>query len=180
MSRRVRVPLPGQDDLPDDYQYLLDEDALGERNVLCAIGNNPPLLQAYMRYGTALWEDTGLPARDVEFVVLAVARALRSEYEWQQHVELGREAGLSTEAIRALGTDDHEAFDGRRRVLLDYVGAFLDGDVSDADHTALVAEFGESTAVGVAMLVAHYLTTARLLDAWNVPVEGEFVGWRPE
>jgi alkylhydroperoxidase family enzyme len=176
----ARIPLPGQDDLPEDFQYLLSEDALGERNVLCAIGNHPRLLQAYMRYGTALWEEAGLPARELEFLILVVARTLQSRYEWHQHVELGREAGLSPETIRAVGAEDWSAFDGQRRALVDYVRSFLAGDVTDADHETLSEHFDSAGVVGVGMVVSHYLGTARMLDAWRVPIEGEFVGWIPD
>lgn len=179
-SSDARIPLPGRDDLPADYQYLLSEDALGERNVLCAIGNNPRLLQGYMRYGTALWEEAGLPATDLELLILVVARALESRYEWHQHVELGREAGLSMETIRTIGAEEWTAFDGERRALVDYAHAFLAGDVRDTDHDALAAHFDPSGVVGVGMVVSHYLATARMLDAWDVPIEGEFVGWVPE
>jgi alkylhydroperoxidase family enzyme len=176
----ARVPLPGRSDLPDDYQYLLSEDALGERNVLCAIGNHPRLLQAYMRYGTALWEEVDLSACELEIVILVVARTLRSKYEWHQHVELGREAGLSTETIRAIGAEEWSAFDDRKQALVAYVRSVLDGTVTDDDHDALEEHFDPSGVVGVGMLVSHYLATARLLDAWAVPIEGEFVGWVPE
>jgi alkylhydroperoxidase family enzyme len=176
----ARVPLPRQEELPEEYQYLLSEDALGERNVLCAIGNNPSLLQAYMRYGTALWEDAGISSVDLEFVILVVARTLESRYEWQQHVELGRSVGLSLETIRAIGREEWSSFDDRKRAMVSYVRAFLDRSVSEADYEALETFFDPSTVVGIGMVAAHYLATATLLDAWNVPLEGEFVGWRPE
>lgn len=176
----ARIPLPRQNDLPEEYQYLLSEDALGERNVLCAIGNNPSLLQAYMRYGTSLWEDAGISSRDLEFVILVLARTLRSRYEWQQHVELGQSAGLSLETIRAIGREDWSAFDDRERAIVSYVQAFLDRSVSDSDHDELAEFFDPETVVGIGMVASHYLATATLLDAWDVPLEGEFVGWQPE
>jgi alkylhydroperoxidase family enzyme len=171
--------MPRQKDLPDEYQYLLSEDALGERNVLCAIGNNPSLLQAYMRYGTALWEDAGVSAVDLEFVILVVARTLESRYEWQQHVELGQSVGLSLETIRAIGREAWSSFDDRRRAMAAYVRSFLDRSVSATDYDALEPFFEPSTVVGIGMVAAHYLATATLIDAWSVPLEGEFVGWLP-
>lgn len=179
-SRDACVPLRRQPDLPEEYQYLLSEDALGERNVLCAIGNSPPLLQAYMRYGTALWKESGLSPRDLEFVILVVARALGSKYEWQQHVELGQEVGLSLEVIRAVGDENWSTFDERRWALISYVRSFLDGTVSEREHADLGEHFEDATVVGVGTVIAHYVATASLVDAWNVPVEGTFVGWHPE
>jgi alkylhydroperoxidase family enzyme len=180
MTGDARVPLLRRADLSEEYQYLLSEDALGERNLFYAIGNNPSLLQAYMRYGTALWEDAGVQSRDLEFVILVVARTLRSRYEWQQHVELGRSAGLSLETIRAIGREDWSAFNDRKRTLVSYVQSVLDRSVSDQDHAELAELFDPATAVGIGMIVGHYLATATLLDAWDVPLEEPFVGWHPE
>jgi alkylhydroperoxidase family enzyme len=179
----ARVPLVDREDLPEEYQYLLDEDALGERNIFRAIGNSPPVLQSYMRYGTTLWEAGELTTRERELLILAVARALRSAYEWHQHVDIGREAGLDDGEITAIGCDahrDHEEFDDRERALLAYADAFARGEVTDAIHEDL-AEFCEaSTLMGVAMLCSHYVATARALDALAVPLEGSFVGWQPD
>lgn len=179
----ARVPLVDRDDLPEEYQYLLGEDALGERNIFRAIGNSPRVLQSYMRYGTTLWEAGELTTRERELLILAVARALRSEYEWHQHVDIGREAGLGTDEIAAIGREEFENFEGfddRDRALLAYADAFARGEVTDTIHEDL-AEFCEtSTLTGIAMLCSHYVATARALDALEVPLEGSFVGWRPE
>lgn len=176
----ARVPLPRQEDLPEDYQYLMSEDALGERNVIRAIANNPAVLQSYMRYGTTLWTETALTDRERELVILAVARALDSEYEWHQHVELGREAGVSLAAIRAVGREERDGFDDDERALLDYAAAFAVGEVTDEVSDALAAAYGEATVAAVAMLASHYVATARVLDGLDVPIEGEFVGWVPQ
>ena len=56
----ARTPLLEQSELPDDYQYLLGEEAMGEINLLRAMANNPDVLGSYMRYGTTLWGDGGL------------------------------------------------------------------------------------------------------------------------
>lgn len=175
----ARVPLSDREGLPEEYQYLLAEDALGERNIFRAIGNNPPVLQSYMRYGTTLWEDAGLTERERELVILAVAREVGSRYEWQQHVELGREAGLAPEEIRAIGRDDLDAFGARERALVAYARAFASGDVTDEVHDAVADHCDDGTVAGLAMLAAHYVGTARVLDALAVPLEGEFVGWAP-
>lgn len=168
-----------REDLPEEYRYLLSEDALGERNIFRAMGNNPPVLQSYMRYGTTLWEDAGLTERERELVILAVARAAESRYEWQQHVELGREAGVTPEEIRAVGRDARDAFGERDRALLAYARAFVAGDVTDQVHDDVAEHYDDEAVTGLAMLAAHYLQTARVLDALDVPVEDEFVGWTP-
>lgn len=175
----ARVPLLRQEDLPEDYQYLLSEDALGEPNVLRAIANNPPVLQSYMRYGTTLWEESGLSFRERELAILAIARTLRSRYEWHQHVAIAEDAGISTDEMAAIGRDDDAAFEGAEGALIAYARAFAEGGVTDDLHDALAVHYDDRTVAGTAMLASHYVATARAIDALDVPVEDAFVGWDP-
>jgi len=176
----ARVPLVRQADLPEDYQYLLSEDALGERNIFRAMGNNPPVLRSYMLYGNTLWEEAGLDAHERELVILAVGRALRSEYEWQQHYDIGLDAGVTLDELRAIGRDDLSAFDDRVRATLEYAQAFATGDLTD-DQVEALDEWYDATAVtGIGMLTSHYVATASMLAGLAVPLEDAFVGWEPE
>lgn len=173
----ARVPLLSKDDLPAEYQYLMETDALGERNIFRAMGNNPVVMQSYMRYGTVLWEESGLSFRERELVILAVARTLRSRYEWHQHTEIAQDAGISRDELRAISREDYTEFGDSEQALLRYAAAFATGDMTDTVHAALAEEYDAKAVAGAAMLASHYVATARVLDAFDVPVESSFAGW---
>jgi alkylhydroperoxidase family enzyme len=173
----ARVPLLEADDLPEEYRYLFTENDVGEAHVFRAMANAPELLQWYMRYSTRLWDV--LPARERELVVLATARALEHEYEWHQHVRLGREAGVTDREITAVSEGDLEALAERDAALVAYARGVALGDPRDADHDRLRDHYDDATVVGVAMLASHYVATGRTLDALDVDTETEFVGWTP-
>lgn len=176
----ARIDLPRRSDLPEAYRYLLSEDAMGELDLLRAIGSNPPVLKSYMRHGTRLWEDAGLSPRRVELVTLAVARELDNEYEWHQHVALARDAGLEPGEIRAVGADRTSAFDGADRALVSYARRVARHDVGDETHDALAEHVDDETVAGVATLVGHYLATATVIEALDLQPETAFVGWEPD
>ncbi|MGB9985435.1 carboxymuconolactone decarboxylase family protein [Salarchaeum japonicum] len=175
-----RLPMREQADLPDDYQYLLSEDAMGELNLLCVMANNPDVLQAYMRYGSALWSDAGLNGADVERVILAVARELDAEYEWHQHYPIARSEGVPPGEIRALADGTTDALSERVVALTTYARAVATDDVDDAVFAAAREFLDDATVVGVTLLATHYLATQRFLSALSVPIEDEsFIGWTP-
>ena len=176
----ARVPLVDREDLPEEFQYLLDEDALGERNIFRAIGNSPPVLQSYMRYGTTLWETGDLTARERELLILVVARALRSEYEWHQHVDIGRDAGISDEELRHVARSDYTPFPEREQAIMRYAEAVAGGAVTGPLFEAAATVTDTETVVGLTLLAGHYLLTARFLDALAVPIEDSFAGWHPD
>ena len=175
----ARTPLLEQSELPDDYQYLLGEDAMGEINLLRAMANNPDVLGSYMRYGTTLWEDGGLDGDDLERCILAVARTLGAEYEWDQHVPIARDLGVPESDIESIATGDLRGFDEQRTALIRYVQAVAEGDVDESTYVALAEHADDATIVGATQIATHYLATARFIDALEVPLDGEFVGWRP-
>lgn len=173
----ARVPLRDTVELPEEYRYLFEENELGVLNLFRALGNNPPLLQSYMRWGTALWRETGIDTRWVELVILAVASDLGSAYEWHQHAKAGLEAGLSEAELGAVRRGEFDALDPTDRILVEYAVACVNGTVGEAAHQALQDRFDARTVVGVTLLACHYLLTARVIDALQLEPEGEFVGW---
>lgn len=173
------VPLVDASDLPESYRYLLDDDVMGELNIFRAMGNNPPVLQGYMRFGSVLWEETGLPATERELVVLVVAKETRSRYEWHQHVGIARDVGVDPARIDAIGRADWASFEGRLNALLSYTRAIVEDRATDDDVAALCEHVDADALVGITLLVGYYVATARALAAWDVPVEDEFVGWVP-
>ncbi len=172
----ARVPLLDAEDLPEEYRYLFDQNDVGTADIFRGMANAPTQFQWYMRYSSRLWEI--LPARERELVILAAARALEHPYEWHQHVRLGREAGVSDEEITAISEGRGEPFDAQDAALLTYARAVALGDVRDGDHDRLREEYDDEIVVGVAMLAAHYVATARVLDAMGIEPEEEFVGWQ--
>jgi len=175
----ARVPLLRQSDLPEEYRYLFDGDALGELNLFGAMGHVPRAMQAYMRFGTALWNAGDLSTRERELAILAVARSVRSRYEWHQHVRIGREAGISVDELRAVARDDDTSFPEREQAIMRYAGAVASGTVTGPLFEAAEAVTDTGTVVGLTLLAGHYLQTARFLDALSVPLDGEFAGWLP-
>lgn len=173
----ARVDLLAQSDLPENYQYLLSEDAMGEINLLCAMANNPDVLQSYMRYGSTLWDESGLESTEVEILILAIASHLEAEYEWQQHVPIALEMDIGPSTIRAIADEDHEYLSDRRRAIVQYAIAVSTGDVTEEEYDKLTAHMDERTIVGVTQLATHYLATARFVDALAIPLEDSFVGW---
>lgn len=175
----TRLPLLKQQDLPDEYQYLLGEEVLGERNIFRAMGNNPSILRSYMLYGNTLWEECGLDARERELVILAVSRTIRSQYEWQQHYDIGLDAGVTVEEIRRIGRDELSTFNDRIQVTLRYAQSFATGNIADDDITSMSNFYDSEAILGIGMLASHYVATERILSGLNVPLESGFIGWEP-
>lgn len=172
----ARLPLREHSDVPEEFQYLLESE-VGDLNMIRAIANNPPILQSYLRWGKVLAEDSGLDRRQFELVVLTSAAALDAPYEWQQHVSFAVDAGLTEAGLRELADGGVPTTEADERALVEYVRAFVRNDVTPEEHEALVESFDDGQIVGIVMVCSFYLANAYIVDALDVAVDGEFLGW---
>lgn len=198
----ARVPYLSEEDLPPEYRRLFgptnpfveaaqaedsDDDAPwedtpwdGPQNTHRAIGNNPEILEAYRRLGASVWMETGLNDRERELVILSVAKALESEYEWYQHVRVALRIGIERDAIEALANDELESLTEAEQALVEYATAFATRSVDDGTHARTAEHFDDATIVGIGMLAAYYIGIDYMGDALALDLEEEFVGWHLE
>lgn len=177
----ARVPLLDQDDLSDDYAYLLGDER-GDINLYRSMANHSAGLKSYMKHGTVLWEEGGFTDRERELVVLGVIRALDSRYEWNIHAPLAHGEGVEGDLVRAVGREAFDDIDDARdRAFAEYGHAFARGEVTDEIHDTLEAEVGTETVAGIALLAGHYVAVTHIGFAFELPMEADaFIGWVPD
>jgi len=173
----ARVPLLGLRTCPRNYRYLFTENDVGDAHIFRAMANAPELMQWYMRYSTRLWDVLPRAGRDRHPRDRSRPRA---PYEWHQHVRLGRAAGVTDAEITAITDGDLAALDDRDGALVAYARGVVCWVIPAMRITTGFERTTTSgTVVGIAMLVSHYVATARTLDAVDVEPETAFVGWTP-
>lgn len=189
----ARVPYLTEAELPEEHRYLFspsnpftDDNGESEapwdgpQHTHRSIANNPEILEAYRRFGSSLWTETGLTETQRERSILAIARALESAYEWHQHVTIALDRGVPREEIEAISDGNTEALSPADRALVEYLQAYVDRSVTDADHERLAEHFDDATIVGIGMLAAYYIGIDYMGEALALDLEDEFVGWNLE
>lgn len=165
------------DELDEEYQQLLSTQ---RRNVHRTLAKNPTVLDTFRSAISALWDVPELTARKRELTILATASRARCRYEWHQHVRHALAVGLTESEIRAIGAGDLQLLFPEDAAVVGYVEAFVDGAVDDEIHETVATHVDKKTIVAVAVLAGMYLGLARVIDAFCVETEEEFVGWRLE
>ena len=176
-QRDLLEVLSDPENVPEAYRHLLSSST---RNVFRTIGHHPSVLAQFRELGGTLWDEIGLTTRQLELLILGVARELRSAYVWHQHVRIALANGFSEEEVRAISASRLGAFDPEEAALIRYAAAFARGEVSDDVHEEAIDVFDEATLVGLGMSVSFYLTIIRMMDAFDVETEEPFVGWKLE
>jgi hypothetical protein len=103
-------------------------------------------------------------------VILRVAAARRSEFEWYAHAPLARAAGLPASAVEALRVRaDEVPVRPAAGDALAVADALLRGDRVRADtYRAAESAFGAAGLVEIAALVGYYGLLAGLLGTFDV------------
>jgi AhpD family alkylhydroperoxidase len=142
-------------------------------NIFLTLGRNRRLFRAWLWFAGRLMPGGRLPRRETELVILRVAHLRDSEYERNQHVRIGRRAGLTDEEIaRIADGPGAPGWSERDRLVLTAVDELhADGDLTDATWRALSAILDDQRLIEFVFLVGHYEMLATVLHTLRVQPE---------
>ncbi len=172
------APLPAAERRPS-AQALLDTVTVAgsEANIFTTLVRAEGLTRRWLPFGGRLLNGK-LPARHRELLILRTAWNCQAEYEWAQHVVLGRAAGLSDEEIGRVPGGADAGWDEHDQVLLRAADELhRDWCVSDPTWRQLAAAYDEQQLIELPMLVGHYHMVAMTLNSLGVALDAGLVGF---
>lgn len=189
---RAPWPTPGEMDEPQLEVYeALRSSPRDERDILDPMGRlvgtfnalllDPPVGGAIQAVGAAIRFNGALTDRERELVILTVARAESSEYEWQAHVRQAAKYGVTDGEIACIGlpTSDWARAESEIVCLNGATDLLRDGDLTDEAFDHAVSVVGLAKVFDVVSVVGYYRLTALSLRVWRVPPRPRSVGEVP-
>ena len=178
-----RVP-PVIDDetLDDEAREVLGRASLGPAvNIFRTLAHHPKLFKRWLVFANHVLFKSSLPARERELVILRTGWLCRAEYEWGQHVIIGRASGLSDDEIRriAQGPDapGWDPFDAALLRAADEL--YEDSFMSDATWKTLSKEYSTEQLMDVVFAIGQYTLVSMALNTFGVQLDPG-VGGFPE
>lgn len=174
MAPRIQ-PLPpeGRDPEVDELLAGFRRPDGSELNIFTTLARHPRLLKRWAAFGGALLYRGTLSDRDRELLILRTGYLTRAHYEWGQHVEIGRAAGLSDDEIqRVAAGPDADGWSGDEAALLRAADELHTGArIGDATWAALAERYDEQQLIEVCMTVGQYHLVAFTLNSLGVEPE---------
>ncbi len=169
-----RIEVPDASELRDDVAQLLPLIAPPGREparTMAVLARQPELLTPFLGWAAALALNGVLAHRDHELLALRVASNCGSEFEWVEHTEYARYAGLSDEeiALAAKPLDDGNWTDAERALLRAADELNIDCDISDATWTALAGHYEPPALVEILFVVGQYTMLSMVANAAGIP-----------
>lgn len=177
--RTLRVPPLGDDEMDDQQRELMRGVIVpgGTSNIFRTLVRHPGLFRRWMPFGGKLLSGK-LPARERELAILRVGWLCQSEYEWGQHVPIGRAAGLTDEEIARIpaGANASGWSELDRTILTATDELHRDACVGDASWARLSQEYDEKQLIELVMVIGHYHLVSFALNSFGVVREEGVVG----
>jgi alkylhydroperoxidase family enzyme len=158
-----RVPFYDPSDAPEPVARVLQRTPL---SLLRMIANAESAFEDWLAYSNSLLTVLELDPALRELAILQVAHLERSEYEWVQHVAIGRALGVTDAQVAAIERDDDtDAVFGEAETALLRASreVILDGAASEASVADLSARIGPRGVVELLLVLGHYIAIARLI-----------------
>lgn len=148
-------------------------------NIFRTMAHHPWVLKRFMALGTQLLVRGSLRARERELLILRTGWNCQSEYEWGQHVAIGRAVGLTDVELARIkagpGADGWSDTDAALLRAADelHAGSSITGDT----WSQLAAAYpDEATQIEIVMVAGYYHLVAFFLNTAGVEREPGVVG----
>jgi 4-carboxymuconolactone decarboxylase len=186
---RIQPVDPAQ--APDKVREVLEN--LPPLNIFRTLAHAETAFRPFLRFGGAVLGRMSLDPVVRELAILAVAKEAEADYEWVQHVEIGKAVGVTDAQVKALaeadscapeGSDERIAaaakgggvFDGPQQAAIELAAAVVRGPhISDDLYACVRAQFSEREVVELLLAIGEYLMLARVMTVLELDID-EAVG----
>jgi 4-carboxymuconolactone decarboxylase len=147
-------------------------------NVLGTLIRHPDLAARWLPYNDVLLRTGTLDPRLRELVILRVAWSTGSEYEWVQHVRLGRRLGITDAEIDAIaGAAPHEWAPLEADLLAAADELLERSRVTDATWARLAGHLDQVQLIEVVFVVGTYTCLSMAFQTFGIALDPELVDY---
>jgi alkylhydroperoxidase family enzyme len=165
-----RIPIPAFEELRHDVAEILPLTAQPGRataQTMAILARQPSLFIPFLTWAAALALEGALEPRDHELLALRTAWRCQSTFEWDEHVEYARRAGLRDDEITAIGRAvDTRDWTEREAALLQTADELVTTrTVTDPAWSLLAANFDAPALVEILFVVGQYTMLSMVANA---------------
>ena len=172
-----------------DFSTLSDDDrALAERtqvngkvvNIFKVLMQHPRLARAWSKFASYILSDQQtLGAREREILILRIGWLNQAPYEWEQHVRIGKAAGLTDDEIERIGKGPQAGWAKHDAALIQAADDLFEKSVvSDETWNVLSARYNTEQMMDAVFTVGQYNLVSWALNSLGVPLDDYLPGSR--
>jgi 4-carboxymuconolactone decarboxylase len=178
---KPRIPPVQKEHWTPDQKAILEPLERQKRlyNVFSTMANHPDPARDWLVFANHVLRKCTLPPRDREILILRIGWLCGAEYEWAQHVRIGKAVGLSDDDLKhiqqgpeAAGASQHD------RLLLKAVDELhADSFIGDETWNALAASYDTRQLMDLVFAVGQYNLVSMALNSFGVQLDPGLEGF---
>ena len=169
-----------------DFSTLSAEDReMGERNkvngevvnIFRVLMNNPKLARSWSRFAGYILGGQSLPARDREILILRIGWLNQAAYEWEQHVRIGKAAGLTDDEIDRISKGPKAGWDAHEAALVQAADDLREKSVVSEETWQQVSKrYSTEQMMDAVFTIGQYNLVSWALNSFGVPLDDYLPG----
>lgn len=142
-------------------------------NIYRTLANHPKLLKRWGVFGAHILYKNSIPPRQRELLILRTGWLCRSEYEWGQHVLIGRASGVTDEEIARIkdGPDAPGWSEADAALLRAADELHNDAMITDATWNTLSKSLNTEQLIDLVFTVGQYHIVSMALNTLGVQLD---------
>lgn len=158
---------------------MVDENNGRIINIYPTLARHEKLLKRWLVFARHILSKSSLPAREREILILRIGWLCQAEYEWGQHVKIGKKIGLDDEEIQGImdGPDSSRwnKFDATLLRAVDEL--YYDSFISDPTWKTLTERYTTQQLLDLVFTVGQYNLVSMALNTLGVQLEDDTKGF---
>jgi 4-carboxymuconolactone decarboxylase len=179
ISRKQRVPFRDFSTLSAEDREMGDRNMVNGKviNIFRVLMQHPKLARSWSRFAGYILSRQSLPARDREILILRIGWLNQAQYEWEQHVRIGKAAGLTDDEIDRIGKGPAAGWDKHDTALLQAADDLFENSVvSDGAWKQLSERYNTEQMMDAVFTVGQYNLVSWALNSFGVPLDDYLPG----
>jgi alkylhydroperoxidase family enzyme len=148
-------------------------------NIFKTLSNHESLAQRWMVFANHILFKSSLSARDREIVILRIGWLCQAEYEWGQHVLIGKAAGMTDDEISSIKEGSSASAWNEHESLLIKATDELHSEafISDETWNGLARSYSDQQMMDLVFTCGQYNLVSMALNSFGVQLDDDIDGF---
>ena len=173
-ERKQRIPVRDLTQLAGEEADTAVKNRVGGRdlNLFRVLMHHPKLTRRWAVFAGHVMSKQTLPIRDRELLILRIGWLNQAPYEWAQHVEVAKRAGMSADEIERIKQGPRASWMPHESALLQAVDDLFESSViADSTWTALASRYSTEQVMDIVFTIGQYNLLSWALNSFGVPLD---------
>ena len=147
-------------------------------NIFRTMANHEKLAKRWLVFAGHVLSKSSLSPREREIAILRIGWRCQAEYEWGQHVVIGKAAGLSDDEIEQIKLGSNAGWNKHEALLITATDELKDDAfISDETWQGLKQTYSDEQMMDLVFTVGQYNLVSMALNSFGVQLDDDIKGF---